>query len=74
MTRRPERQVGVEAAAELAHEARPDEQLVRGDFGVGRALFQRGNEILRPEFHEAADEPAADCRAQLLCRRHGEPA
>src|ERR1700677_841432 len=46
-----ERQVGVEAAPELADKPRPDEQLVRRDLGVGRALLERGDEIARPEYH-----------------------
>jgi len=46
-----QRHESVEAAAQLADEARADEQLVRGDLGVGRAFLERGDEELGPTFH-----------------------
>ena len=48
-----ERQIGIEPAAQLANEPRAQQELVRGNLGVGRAFFQCRNEKLRPEFHEA---------------------
>ena len=48
-----EREVGVESAAQFAHEPRAQQQLVRGDLGVGRAFLEGGNEKFGPEFHEA---------------------
>ena len=48
-----ERQIGVKAAAEFAHQAGAQQQLVRRDFGVGGRFLQGGNEELGPERHEA---------------------
>ena len=55
-----------EAAAQLAHQARANEQLVRGDFGVGRTFLQRRDEELRPEFHEVGQRNSAGEAGQLI--------
>ena len=47
-----EGKVGVKSAAQFSHEPRAEQQLVRGDFGVGRAFLEGGNEKSGPEFHE----------------------
>src|SRR5690606_21085965 len=47
----PQRHKRVEATAQFSHQAGANEQLVRGDLGVGRALLERGNEKLGPAFH-----------------------
>jgi len=63
-----EGQVRVKAAAELANEARADEQLVGGDFRVRRALLEGGNKKLRPEFHEARHASSGATPAQIYLR------
>ena len=63
-----QRQEGVEASAQLAHQAGPDEQLVRGNLGVGRAFFERGDKILGPELHGVRQRNTARPPAQIYLR------
>ena len=46
----PERQIGVESAGEFLDEARPDEELMRVNFGITGVLPERLNERFSP-FH-----------------------
>jgi hypothetical protein len=62
------RHVGVEAAAQFAHEARAQEQLVRRYLGVGGAFLQCRDECLRPIFHVNPDENNSAGTAQLYLR------
>src|SRR5690606_22198776 len=48
---RAQRQVGVEATADLADQARPQEQLVGIDFRLGGALLERRYVALGPVVH-----------------------
>ncbi len=68
------RHVGIEAAAQFAHQTGAHEQLVRGDFGVRGAFFQRGDKILRPEFHEVRQRNTPGAPEQFYLRPGPPPA
>ncbi len=55
-----ERQRGVHAGRELAHEGRPQEQAVRGDLGLGRIVAERGREQVG-QAHQGPEDTDARC-------------